>query len=110
MRQAVYTPHLGSPCLGHIHCNNENQLLQSIPSTWYWTLISIMSLLVGQDSLDVGQSIADLGETGKSQEQVQAVGKTRDREGHGDIPTGAWCTDGSSQGSLSTWTAATIPT
>ena len=36
---------------------------------------------IGQDIYDIGQPIADLGETDKSQEQVWAMGKTQDKEG-----------------------------
>ena len=51
--------------------------------------MSILSLLVGQDIYDIEQSIADLGETDKSQEWVQAVGKTQDRERDREITY--WC-------------------
>ena len=43
-------------------------------------LISILSA-VGHDIHDLGQSTAELGETDKFQEWVQAVGKTRHRVG-----------------------------
>lgn len=41
----------------------------------------MLSPVVGEDIYDVVQSIADLGETDKSQAQLQAVGKTWDRKG-----------------------------
>ena len=41
----------------------------------------MLSLLVGQDIYDIGLSIADKGETDKSQKWVQAGGKTQGREG-----------------------------
>ena len=46
------------------------KILQSAPITWYGTLISTLSPVAGQDIRDVGQSIAYLEETNKSQEQL----------------------------------------
>lgn len=47
----------------------EGQLRFSVhPSSCCGTLTSVLSTVMGQDVYDVGQSIADLGESDKSQE------------------------------------------
>lgn len=43
----------------------------------------MLSPVMEQDICDVGQSIADLGETDKSQEWVWAMEKSQEREGAG---------------------------
>ena len=45
-----------------------------------WEGLAMLSSVVTHDIYDVGPPIADLGETDKSQEWVQAGGKTRDGE------------------------------
>ena len=52
------------------------KILQTTPSTWYGTLISVLRSAMGQDIYDIGLSVADLGETDKSQEEVWSVGNT----------------------------------
>lgn len=39
----------------------EARIFQSVLSTWYRTLISMLNAVVGQNIYDAGQSIADLG-------------------------------------------------
>lgn len=58
----------------------KTKILQLAHSTSYGILVAMLSPVMGQDIYDVGQSIAYLGETDKSQEWVQAVGKIRDTE------------------------------
>lgn len=57
--------------LGHIHCRNDSLA---------WKTHIHAELSHGQDTDDFRQSIAYLGETDKSCERVQTVGKTQDRE------------------------------
>ena len=52
----------------------EANILQSAPGTWYGTLVYMLSPVMGQDIYDVGQSIANLGDTNKSQE-ITSYGK-----------------------------------
>ena len=59
------------------------KILQLAPSNRYGTLVSMLSLVLGQAMYKVGQSVADLGDTDKSQEWVWAVRKIQDREGAG---------------------------
>lgn len=53
----------------------KTKIFQSISSIWYGTLISMLSLVMGQDIYDV-----ELREIDKFQEWVQAAGKTQDRK------------------------------
>lgn len=53
----------------------KTKIFQSIPSTWYGILISVLSLVMGQEIYDV-----ELGEIDKFQKWVQAAGKTPDRK------------------------------
>lgn len=50
------------------------KMLQFTPSTCYEVPKSTLNSVMGQDFYDVGQYIADLGETDKSQQWVWAVG------------------------------------
>ena len=78
MRQAIHAPVFEGPDRATFI---GAKTLQATPSTWYGTLVSMLSPAVGQDIYAPGQSIADLGDTDKSREQVLAVQKRRDREG-----------------------------
>ena len=55
------------------------KILWSTLNTRYETLITTLNPVTRQDIYDVRKSIADLEETDKSQEQLRAVGKSRDK-------------------------------
>lgn len=80
MRQAIHSPVYENPDRAMFTVEMKAKILQCIPSTWYGMLIFTLTLVLGQDIYNLEQSIADLGETDKFQEQVQAVEKT-EKEG-----------------------------
>lgn len=57
----------------------EANILQSEPRTWYGTLRSMPSPVMGQNIYDVEQSITDLGGTDKSQESTSCGKDLRQR-------------------------------
>ncbi|XP_034509887.1 uncharacterized protein LOC109490178 isoform X5 [Ailuropoda melanoleuca] len=57
----------------------EANTLQSEPRTWYGMLISMLSPVTGQNIYDVGQSVAHLGDTDKSQESTSCGKNLRQR-------------------------------
>ena len=77
MTQAIYTPAFEGPDLATFTAGMKAKIIQSTRSTWYETLISLLSPVVRQDIYDIRKSIDDLKETDKSQEQLRAVGKPR---------------------------------
>ena len=83
MRQATYA-HLKRPRVATFTTGMEDDILQFIPSTWHGKLVSVLSIFLTCPSFGTryyaGQSITDLGETGKSWEWVWVVGKVQDRE------------------------------
>lgn len=82
MKQATCAPFFEDPDGAIFTAETRAKILQPTPSTCYGMLISMLSSVVGQDICDVGQSIADLGETDGSQERIWAVGKAPNR---GDV-------------------------
>lgn len=65
MRQTIYTPIFDIPDKAIFTVRLKSKILESTPGTWYETLISMLSSGVGQDICNVGQSTADLVDTGK---------------------------------------------
>ena len=79
MRQATYAPNFEGSSWGTFIVGTKAEVLRFAPSTWYGMLISMLSPVVGGDIQDAGQPTADLGETGKPWEWVEAEEKTGDR-------------------------------
>lgn len=76
MRQAIAAPVFEGCDQATFTAGMKAKMPQPAPSTWYGKLISMLSPGVGQDPHEVRQSIAELVETDRSQELVQAVEKT----------------------------------
>lgn len=54
MRQLTYAPVFEGPDKFIFTAGMKAKILQSAPSTWYRTLISILSPVMGQDTYDIG--------------------------------------------------------
>ena len=80
MRQAIYTPVFEDPDWATFTAGMKAKILQFSSAPGMGPDIHA-GLAIGQDVYDVRQSIADLGETDKSWEQLWTVGKTQNREG-----------------------------
>lgn len=68
MRQAIYTSVFECSDQVTFNADMKAKILQYTPSTWYGTLIFMMSPVVGQDLYDVRQSIVDVRRNDKSWE------------------------------------------
>lgn len=60
MRQTIYNPVFEGSDQDTCTAGMKSKILQSSPTTWYGKLISMLSLVMGQDIYDTRQTIPDL--------------------------------------------------